>query len=88
MAGNLIRFTAEFRDESNVLVDPTDVTAIVYGDEYDAWSLTVTQVSEGVYQADWDTAGVPGGIYYCEFIGTGAVIAAEEIRLRIRAPHT
>jgi hypothetical protein len=84
LAGNIIRFFVTFRNDSDVLTNPTAVTIKVGMTDDDAESLTPVSDSTGVYHADWDTTARVAGDYYCKATGSGVLIAAREIRVKIR----
>lgn len=87
LAGNRVRFSLAFRNDAGVLVDPTVVTCRVGLDTTSGVSLAVVRDSLGLYHADWDTTSAAAGIYYAVGEGTGALIAARELRLTVRLPH-
>lgn len=80
MAGSLVTSTATFIAEATgTATDPTTivlkylepgggVTTVTYPNAF------ITRVSTGVYSAELDTTGLPGG-WVAEWIGTGAVQA-------------
>lgn len=80
--GNLIRLSAEFRDESDALVDPTTVTCQVKAPQTAPANLPVTRLSLGKYIALVTTAA-PSGRWAYRFDGTGAVVAAIEGQFRV-----
>jgi len=87
LAGNIVRFFLTFRDEDGDLANPTTVTCQVGTSEDDATALSVVSDSTGKYHADWDTTGIEAGAYYCLATGTGAIVAAREIPVKIRVSH-
>jgi hypothetical protein len=84
LAGNLVRLSVEFRDDAQVLTDPTTVTIRVGLDATPGTSLSVVKDSVGVYHADWDTTDLEAGDYWVVAEGTGALIAARQIKLKLR----
>lgn len=87
LAGNILRFVFTFKNESEVLADPTTVVCKVGTSDLDAVSLSVTRDSTGTYHADWDTTDIPPGAYYCKCTGSGALVAVKETLVRITIPH-
>jgi len=87
LAGNIVRFFMTFLDGLDALADPTEVACLVGTSILDAVALTVVRDDVGRYHADWDTTLVPAGDYYCEGVGSGAIVAATEITVKIRSPH-
>jgi len=87
LSGNVIRFSMTFTNVDNTLTDPTTVTCEVGMTDDDITTLAVVRDGVGLYHADWDTTGVMAGTYYVEANGTGTVIAAAEVTVRIKSPH-
>ena len=83
LAGNRIRFQVEFKNDAGVLTNPTAVTCIVGLAGADGDSLSVVQDSTGVYHADWDTTSVGAGTYWARFNGTGTLVAAAEMKVKV-----
>jgi hypothetical protein len=80
---------ARFRDEDGVLTDPSAVTVITRdpnGDEtqYDTPDGAITNPSTGVWQFQFPAAITVAGIWWIYFQGTSGVIAASQIKLRVR----
>lgn len=88
LALNAVRFTFVVRDDADELVDPTEVTIIVSLDGVVVEPLTVVKDDVGTYHADWDTTGYAEGYYWVVASGTGAAVVGDEIRIKVRAPHT
>ena len=86
--GQQVRLTATFRNASDALTDPTTVTAkIIHIDDktVDTYvygtDAELVRSSLGVYYVDY-TFDESGGWAYT-FIGTGAVVTADEERINI-----
>ncbi len=84
LAGNRVRFRMAFADDAGTLMDPNTVTCVVGLEGEDGESLDVVRDSLGTYHADWDTTG-KAGTYWARTNGTGAIIGADEIPIKIRA---
>lgn len=85
LSGNIVRFTLMFTDFNNDPSDPSTVSAIVGIPGQPAMILVVDRDGTGLYHADWDTTAVASGLWYCVANGTGAIVAASEIPVRILA---
>ena len=87
LAGNVIRFYMSFTNDAGTLTSPSDVVCQVGTASADVETLSVVNDSTGRYHADWDTTGKAAGDYYCQAIATGTLLAAKEIRVKIRESH-
>lgn len=85
ISGNVIRIRMSFTDDNNTLADPTLVTCFVGLPGSVSTELVPIRIDTGLYYADWDTTGVESGLYFCVASGSGAVVAAHEIAIRIKA---
>ena len=87
LSANLVRFSIVVLNDAGLPADPTVVTCEVGLDAQAGTALTVVKDGDGVYHADWNTTGLAAGTYWVVAAGTGAVIASDEIRIKIRIPH-
>jgi hypothetical protein len=75
--GNIVRLTAEFKNEAGAAADPTTVILqIKKPDGVNESNITPTNTAVGAYQHDYTPA--TGGKYFYKFVGTGGVTAADE----------
>jgi hypothetical protein len=70
-----------FRNSAGALADPTTVTLLWrrHGEADTTWIVTAGQIvkeAEGLYHADITVA--EPGLHYFRWVGTGAIVAAEE----------
>lgn len=86
--GDVVRCSVEFRNNSEVLSDPSvvtfkvknpagTVTTYVYGTD-----IAVVKDSTGMYHVDIEIDSV--GIWYYRFIGSGTLKAASEAKFTIK----
>lgn len=76
-----VALNCTFTDATGVLVDPTAVTVEIRLPDKTLATYTPDQLSTGVYSYNLVTT-LPG-VYSYRFVGTGAVIAANEAKLNV-----
>jgi hypothetical protein len=82
--GDAPQVTAEFRDLSDVLTNPTAVTAKMVEPDGTTTSLTgISNTGTGIYKVTLPTLD-QSGEHVVKFFGTGTIIAAEEVRFTVR----
>ena len=83
--GDQPTLTATIRDTSGALADPTTV-AVKFVDPSgnQTTGANATQSSTGVYTWTFPAAFDEAGLWVAKFFATGAIVAAEEIRLTVR----
>ena len=75
--GNIVRLTAEFKNEAGAAADPTTVILqIKKPDGVNESNITPSNPSVGTYRYDYTP--LTAGKYIYKFAGTGAVTAADE----------
>lgn len=78
--GDRVRLTATFTDSAGTAADPTQVRLLVQvqGEHPSSYTYpgTVTKSATGVYYYDYDV--LYEGIHDYRWVGTGAVVAADE----------
>ena len=80
--GDGVRAIATFKNLSGVVADPPAVTFQLKDPAGTITTPAVTQASTGVYRADFTLS--TEGFWYLRFVGTGAVIAAYEQKIKVR----
>lgn len=81
--GDIVTVTANFRNLSDVLADPTTVTVAHLEPDGTQSVLTASKTSTGIYTA---TTAVldQSGVHSVKFWGTGALVGAQEVSFPVR----
>jgi len=86
--GDVVRCSVEFKDANDLPADPTTVTINVCaaGQALTSYVYTVDPevIKDGVGQYHIDISATIAGDWYYRWIGTGALVAAEEGRFHVR----
>lgn len=88
--GDLRRVTAEFRNDSNTLADPTDVTFIYTTPEATVTTLVygtdieLAKSAIGSYYVDLTPDSTEAGFWSYRWVGTGAIEATETSQFYVR----
>jgi hypothetical protein len=83
LAGSLVRFVITFTDYTGAPMDPTFVSCVVGIPGSPGIILQPGRDGIGLYHADWNTTGVASGVYYCLANGSGAMVAVNEVAVRV-----
>ena len=84
---------ATFRDEDNVLADPTGITVVTRAPDgtkttYATPSGTIAQESTGVWRFTFPAPLTEVGKWYVGVTGTGSVEGSSETSFQLRSTHT
>lgn len=82
--GDLVRMAVTFKNDGGAIADPTTVTLSVMKPG-DTVATTVAPVKDGIGVYHGDITIDRAGSWYYRWVGTGAVVAAEETRFYVRA---
>ena len=83
--GDRITVTGTFTNKAGALADPTTIVFKYRVRGGEAVTGTASKASTGVYTADVDLT--EAGQWYFRFTGTGAVVAAGELRCEVRGSY-
>lgn len=80
--GDRVQLRCEFRNESDVLTDPTTTTLQIKDPAGAESAPTPTSSVAGIWTYNLDVT--LAGVYYYRFKGVGAVVAAAESKFEVR----